>query len=1264
VGAVLVLLLGLILPVATGASVKKASATTGSLEPQIAGSVAAPSASATTPSCELLDPSTELGPAVTPPAHPVTTLVSPPGGVWTFSATSSALYVLNGNGLYVYTLSGTLVARLAVPSAITTNMNNGASIGDNEISEPVVDPAGDIYLSSYYGGSVAAISPSGSLLWVAHPGGGNPTNIFAATSGSGQFELGVSTIQAPSSSYLYDAAGDQVGTASLWVSASGYTTQENNGDILYADGAGYVQTWDPSGQTEISEFGSPHIQGSAQYTGGPYQFFYPGQAVQGADGNIYTADGLSTIEQTAPDGVLDGSTTLGGSLSVEGGMFGEGDNLYLDSDSPFNPSSGTISVVAISSIDQYLSLPQAAPDTLGWGAGLSTPEAGEYFPAGTTPEVDADFAPWWLALASHFELSYSVWNQAAIDWSGPPPTTTIALPTSSASLASIPISIPAADEVPGPYQVEAQLLDTSTSPPTVVGSTCMPYTVGAVGDRLDLGALPSGIGAGGPDDVRGVDLNAQLGLNGLRGAGIDWSDFLPNCNSSAPTETTCGPAAMTFANAPLSFFQAAGLAQKDDVAYWVQVSGGDPTSTALVDNGWWQGDIEQLVSYYRNVPSGCGLCAPVTAWEPWNESNNTGWSDPTSYVDEVLKPFYAGVKAANPSATVIGGSTLGLPMWWWNGLISAGGLSYLDVAAVHPYTGNNDSWEEDGEVTQIRQLQSMLGTVPLWFTEIGWWSDGDFNYLEQANEVARAMIWQKVLGIPVWNYFFDEGNWGNDGVSFSLIQTSNRGDDYVKPAALATMTASKLLDGYHFVSTPPTNLPDTYQADFAPSGVGADDLAAVWTDGLYNMGALTVDAPTGGPVSVTVTSEYGNPTTYSLASGQAYQFPLHDTVAYVTYPAGDTLSLGPTEAYGEDLGLSANGASATASSGDASDALIDPTTTTSYGNGWTSAAGDTTPSITVTLPQVSTINRILVDTQSLGSTASGIRSYTVQVESPNSSWTTVGVVTSQFRDHYKQVLFPPVSAKAVKVTVTVINFGGYYGGGIPNFWIPNQPAPAFIHAIEIYSGSDQPAVDQGADLPVLGGPAPTPVTPPNPSPSGSSSSGSSPQGSPSAASAAAYWLVASNGGVFSFGGAAFYGSTGGVTLDKPIVGMAASPDGRGYWLVASDGGIFAFGDARFYGSTGGVTLDKPIVGMAATPDGRGYWLVASDGGIFSFGDADFYGSAGGDQLSQPIVGMISAAESTGYSLVDRNGLVFDFTTSKSIQALTGSTAPIVGGAHV
>ena len=52
--------------------------------------------------------------------------------------------------------------------------------------------------------------------------------------------------------------------------------------------------------------------------------------------------------------------------------------------------------------------------------------------------------------------------------------------------------------------------------------------------------------------------------------------------------------------------------------------------------------------------------------------------------------------------------------------------------------------------------------------------------------------------------------------------------------------------------------------------------------------------------------------------------------------------------------------------------------------------------------------------------------------------------------------------------------------------------------------------------------------------------------------------------------------------------MAPTPDGKGYWLVASDGGIFSFGDAGFFGSTGGLHLNEPIVGMAPTPDGRGY----------------------------------------------------------------------------
>jgi hypothetical protein len=73
--------------------------------------------------------------------------------------------------------------------------------------------------------------------------------------------------------------------------------------------------------------------------------------------------------------------------------------------------------------------------------------------------------------------------------------------------------------------------------------------------------------------------------------------------------------------------------------------------------------------------------------------------------------------------------------------------------------------------------------------------------------------------------------------------------------------------------------------------------------------------------------------------------------------------------------------------------------------------------------------------------------------------------------------------------------------------------------------------------------------------------------------------------------------------------MAPSPGGTGYWLVASDGGIFTYGDAAFYGSTGTIPLNQPVVGMEGSGAGSGYRLVAADGGVFTFGSSPFFGSA-------------------------------------------------------
>lgn len=72
------------------------------------------------------------------------------------------------------------------------------------------------------------------------------------------------------------------------------------------------------------------------------------------------------------------------------------------------------------------------------------------------------------------------------------------------------------------------------------------------------------------------------------------------------------------------------------------------------------------------------------------------------------------------------------------------------------------------------------------------------------------------------------------------------------------------------------------------------------------------------------------------------------------------------------------------------------------------------------------------------------------------------------------------------------------------------------------------------------------------------------------------------------GDAVTFGGLATKTLNKPVVGIATTPDGKGYWLAAADGGVFSFGSAPFEGSMGGHTMDAPVVGIAtyAAP-GRG-----------------------------------------------------------------------------
>jgi peptidoglycan hydrolase-like protein with peptidoglycan-binding domain len=156
---------------------------------------------------------------------------------------------------------------------------------------------------------------------------------------------------------------------------------------------------------------------------------------------------------------------------------------------------------------------------------------------------------------------------------------------------------------------------------------------------------------------------------------------------------------------------------------------------------------------------------------------------------------------------------------------------------------------------------------------------------------------------------------------------------------------------------------------------------------------------------------------------------------------------------------------------------------------------------------------------------------------------------------------------------------------------------------------------------------------------------------------AAYWLATDDGGVHTFGSAGFFGSLAGTRPARPVVGIAAMPDGSGYWLVADDGGVFAFGAAPFLGSLGGRRLTSPITSMAATPSGRGYWLVAKDGGVFAFGDAPFLGAPSGSALQGAVVGIASSPTGRGYWLAADDGGVFAYGDAAFLGAMNAGALP-------
>lgn len=160
-----------------------------------------------------------------------------------------------------------------------------------------------------------------------------------------------------------------------------------------------------------------------------------------------------------------------------------------------------------------------------------------------------------------------------------------------------------------------------------------------------------------------------------------------------------------------------------------------------------------------------------------------------------------------------------------------------------------------------------------------------------------------------------------------------------------------------------------------------------------------------------------------------------------------------------------------------------------------------------------------------------------------------------------------------------------------------------------------------------------------------------------------YWLVARDGGIFSFH-RPFYGSTGAIRLNRPIVGMAASNDEGGYWMVGADGGIFGFGDAIYQGSlpSRGMLVSN-VVAIVSDPSTNGYYIIASNGSVWNFnapqlGDLPFFGFHVNN-----IVGGAMTPDDKGLYLVGADGKVYNLQGDGQLQGDASNlhlNAPMVG----
>ena len=171
---------------------------------------------------------------------------------------------------------------------------------------------------------------------------------------------------------------------------------------------------------------------------------------------------------------------------------------------------------------------------------------------------------------------------------------------------------------------------------------------------------------------------------------------------------------------------------------------------------------------------------PAMVWEIWNEPNIIefweGGPNAAQYAD-LLKRAYKAIKAADPDATVLGGSIVFNDLAYLRALYDNGVQGSFDALAHHPYAPGrapDDRGDPGASFYSIEDMHALMasrggGGKAIWITEFGWSlelisDDERAVYLQRAVELLGK--WPYVRAFCIYTLRQDSGP---EGALFGMI---------------------------------------------------------------------------------------------------------------------------------------------------------------------------------------------------------------------------------------------------------------------------------------------------------------------------------------------------------------------------------------------------------------------------------------------------------------------------------------------------------------